>query len=408
MNNPNKYKPLSSEELFQLLDKQSNTEINFDGMDDFEREALEGFTENVNTEKAKALTQEVNTAISKKVSEGNGGQKNKIIWFSAAASIVLIIIVSVFFLNQSRDESNIALNDVKEDTKHAVTQIELPAPPEAISNNIANSTLESNGKAESKLFKSSETTKNKTQQPIEAKELESGAKEPGSNKQALAEAKPTYGGVTKNSKDFSKEGDLSSMENDEANKQTMVLADKLVANKKEEISREESEKANDVSIAQNAAPISAASGYAQQDNQKADMDSKSAERTVKEKAKKSASDDANGLITVSKTSPAASVSAEQVQIKGAFYNGGELAIKQYVIDYFKEKNITVSLKGKFKITGTVNTLGVLNVTSLIQITKEYCGCEEQIKSALNTMKNWSPASSGGKSSSARVEFTLVF
>ncbi len=73
-----------------------------------------------------------------------------------------------------------------------------------------------------------------------------------------------------------------------------------------------------------------------------------------------------------------------------------------------EKNITVPLKGKFKITGIVNSSGLLNVTSLTSITKEYCGCEEQIKSALNAMKNWSPASSSGKSSSAPVEFILIF
>lgn len=401
MNTPNKHKPLSSEELFQLLDKQSNTETNFDGMDDFEKEALEGFTENVSSEKAKTLTQEVNAAISKKVSEGNGGQKNKIIWFSAAASIVLIIIVSVFFLNQSKDESNIALN---ESLKKEV------ANPEGLPTQEPTAASEEKLETKSANAISQEVTKNQTQQPIEAKEVESGAKGPAFYKEALAESKPTYGGVTKGSKDISDlENSKNLNESDEAKQQTLALKDKITVSKEEEANKEETEKANDVAIAQNVTTISA-NGYAQQANQKADMDSKNAERLSKEKAKKSVSDDANtnGLVTVSKTSPAVSASSEQIQLKAAYYNGGELAIKEYVFNYFKEKNITISLKGKFKITGTVNNLGELNVTSLTQITKEFCGCEEQIKSALNSMKNWNPAMSGGKATSSPVEFTLQF
>ena len=116
MNNPNKHKPLSSEELFQLLDKQSNNETDFDNLDDFEKDALEGFSAYSTPDKAKELTEELNIAISKKVSEEKGGQKNRIIWFSAAASIVLIIIVSVFFLKQTKEDSatNLALNETKE------------------------------------------------------------------------------------------------------------------------------------------------------------------------------------------------------------------------------------------------------------------------------------------------------
>jgi len=75
VNNPNKHKPLSSEELFQLLDKQANNETDFDSLDDFEKDALEGFSAFSTPETAKALTEELNMAISKKVSEEKGGQK---------------------------------------------------------------------------------------------------------------------------------------------------------------------------------------------------------------------------------------------------------------------------------------------------------------------------------------------
>lgn len=395
MNTPNKHKPLSSEELFQLLDKQSNTETNFDGMDDFEKEALEGFTENVSSEKAKTLTQEVNAAISKKVSEGNGGQKNKIIWFSAAASIVLIIIVSVFFLNQSKDESNIALNETPH--KEIIN-------PEVLS--TQEPTVASEEKIETKSTNSisSGFSKNQIQQPIEAKEVESGAKGPAFYKEALAENKPTYGGVTKGTKDIS---DLESSKNlnesDEAKQQTLALKDKITVSKEEEVNREETEKANDVTTI-------SANGYAQQANQKADMDSKNAERLSKEKAKKSVSDDANtnGLVTVSKTSPAVSASSEQTQLKAAYYNGGESAIKEYVVTYFKTKQLNSSIIGKYKVKGIVDEKGNLKVNSIVIISNEDVDFTENIKKALNSMKNWNPAMSEGKASPASVEFTLQF
>ena len=80
MSNPDKHKPLSAEELFKLLDNTSNKAIDFDELDDFEKEALEGFSAHSDAQKAKALTDDLNFAISKKATESNkGGTKNKVI-----------------------------------------------------------------------------------------------------------------------------------------------------------------------------------------------------------------------------------------------------------------------------------------------------------------------------------------
>ena len=116
MSNRDKHKPISAEELFKLLEDKSNKVNDFEDMDDFEKEALEGFTAHSTPQKAKTLTDELNSAISKGVeeSENRGGAKNRIIWFSAAASIALIIFVSIFFFNQSNQDSenNIAINEI--------------------------------------------------------------------------------------------------------------------------------------------------------------------------------------------------------------------------------------------------------------------------------------------------------
>ena len=67
MKNQDKHKPLSSDELIKLLDEPSNSEINFDDMDDFEKDALEGFSMHSTPQKAEALIQEINSSISEKV-----------------------------------------------------------------------------------------------------------------------------------------------------------------------------------------------------------------------------------------------------------------------------------------------------------------------------------------------------
>jgi hypothetical protein len=67
-------------------------------LDDFEKDALEGFSAHSHAQKAKALTDELNFAISKKVTSTSSVTKNKIIWFSAAASIVLILWFQFSFL----------------------------------------------------------------------------------------------------------------------------------------------------------------------------------------------------------------------------------------------------------------------------------------------------------------------
>jgi hypothetical protein len=131
---------------------------------------------------------------------------------------------------------------------------------------------------------------------------------------------------------------------------------------------------------------------------------------AKEKAKKSVSDDesVNGLVSVSKTSPAVSASSEQTQLKAAYYSGGELAIKEYVVTYFKTKQLNSSIIGKYKVKGIVDEKGNLKVNSIVIISNEDVDFTENIKKALNSMKNWNPAMSGGKATSAPVEFTLQF
>lgn len=103
MSNKDKHTPLSAEELFKLLeDKHEGALSEEPGLDEFEQDALDGFSAHLPVEDARRLTEELNAKISAAVQE-KGTQKKKIIWFSSAASVALLIVVSVVFFYQSKD-----------------------------------------------------------------------------------------------------------------------------------------------------------------------------------------------------------------------------------------------------------------------------------------------------------------
>lgn len=393
MSKPDKHKPLSPEELFQMLDKQSDTGNAFDDMDDFEKEALEGFAANVSTEKAKMLTEEVNTAISEKVTSTGSTTKNKIIWFSAAASIILIIMISVFFFNQSKHNTanDLALNEVSEDSKppeniesqkqdETATDVESQKKESVVKEPLSDQVVSRNKVAETGL--SSQVVTGKTM-PLAITKTEATPLEMTASDETL------------------KEKDANTIL---AEQQTVVLADKTGVKDKEKSNseNEKSEVNKFYNIDTNTQPNSnnVAQGTAVNND-----DVLNAREVRKEDAKKSSEEKA---AAEKSTKTVASASVAKKEISNAFYPGGELAIKEFVLTYLKEKSITKPIVGKYKIKGTVNTKGNLSVITITQISREYCECATLIKEALNTMKTWTPASTGEKSVNSSVEFTLIF
>ncbi len=379
MKNQDKHKPLSSDELMKLLDVQSDTEINFDDMDDFEKDALEGFSMHSTPEKAKALIKEMNASISEKVADEKGGQKSRIIWFSAAASIVVIVMISIFFFNKSKNETNLALNDNSVEDYKMPTDL-MPSGEEIVtgrndqikSPDNSLTTVSKNSKPETLQEKSLETTTNG----------------------------PAYGGVIGEANKVSKsaEGNLFS-DRDQNQEQKNGLTDNFDDQKKEILASSESIAANDLSIAQKSTSVPSTTGYSKDANRKEDAETIVKEESNKVKAKKYSNDNVDELSTVSKSAPVA-LSENKIN-QSAYYTGGETAIKDFVVNYLKEHSSSTSIKGKYKVIGYVNAKGELKVTSITQITKNFCeGCTDKMKEALNTMKNWN--------SSSVVEFTLDF
>ncbi len=400
MSNPDKHKPLSAEELFKLLENKSDKATDFEDMDDFEKDALEGFTNHSDPQKAKELSEELNLKISKRVEQtGKGGAKNKIIWFSAAASIALIILVSIFFFNQSKQdlENNLALQEVTEDNKPSATE-EQNAALETVTKNNDNIIVE--GNKEQETSKSQGVLNTKNAEKVTSSGL---ITEPSV---AVFENKLSSLSGETGAKDESKsrtENDLDVLQ-----KQAVVLTDKTDVKKKEKSSVEQEIISDGNATDQNVAAATSANEEADKLAYEADNSkkTKSIEQTSKEKAANDKSI-ANSAATARISSAPSSVSTSG-EINNPYYTGSELAIKDFVLFYLKSKQITKPIIGRYKIIGKVNVKGELSVSEIKQISLEDCKCTELIKEALNTMNKWHPAIQNGKLIESNVEFTLMF
>ncbi len=390
MKHQDKHKhPLSSEELFQWLDHPSNSEMNFDDMDDFEKEALEGYTSLANSEKAKTLVEEVNASISKKVTEQKGGQKHKIVWFSAAASIVLVVMISIFFFNKAKQssDSNLAINENKETVTEGQKLQEFINPSNSDSKEIESDKVEKLEEViNSKNVLSESETKNNS----------SSASTLSQNKSMTPVAR-----LTDESKDYFKNRKEESL--DELNAQSIAIDKKAELKQKEKISSNNDKiEIDKASVVLESKSLSNGNSVSQVEyTSKVDGDYKVTKNEESQNGTKEiAASEKMTLTTVNKASaPATSINKEQSNITS--YSGGESAIKEYVLNYLKEHSQNSSMKGKYEVLGKVNAKGELKVDTITQISKEYCeGCSDKIKEALNTMKNWN--------ASSVAEFTLNF
>jgi hypothetical protein len=422
VSNPNKHKPLSKEELFKLLEN-TNKASGFDELDDFEKEAFEGFSAHTDAKKAEALTEEVNLAISKKVygTDVKGEKKNKVIWIGAAASIVLIIMISVFFFNQSKKQAQttIVLNEHTEEIAPVISPAGTIPPLEPGSETSVGTTAPENNRGEelAKLMQA--------EGPKQPEVIASISDEPNArfteNKPVLSEQQDQ---VRKEKRD----------DDDVLKKQNEVVADKLEVKGKSAANDLEQEIANaDVSLSsQNVATnISAQSiaiastatkGGKDADYKVAEEKSAKAKKAPEKQsaAKEQSNPDSESSGATAYTQPASSpvqnatlnnsnttILAGAINNNSAYYAGGELAIKQVVVAYFKDKALTVPI-GKYNMKGTVDVKGKLKVNALTKLSVEDCNCSGDIQKALNAMKNWNAAIKNGKKVSSNVEFVLTF
>lgn len=386
MNNKDKHTPLSAEELFKLLeDKNTASLSDHADLDDFEKEALEGFSAHVSVEEARRLTEEVNTGISEAIQEKGSGKK-KIIWFSSAASIALLIMISALFFYQTKQHADhsIALN---EDTKEE--QKSFPPSDETVSAAIDPGTLpladrpdeNASSVIRSKTKVSSEAGKEHTRMAAEekiiiaeSKNLEQEIVMMETQAQDKDMSGKGYAGVPAASVPV-----ITSAESAGAKFETDA-SDQVVSNNKQ--------------VAETAPKKSESSASAKL--------KKAARKTDNEKNDEAAKTQAYDDVQVSGN---ASLKTTSV----AYYKRGEASIKEYIFNYLKEKKESKPAPSAvYKITVTVFTTGRAKVKAITMNGSDKGPGINAITEALNTMQGWTPAIADKTPINSDFSFELTF
>lgn len=116
----NKHTP-DSDELLKRLETHDSS-----GLDDFEKEALEGFDSLDNVELAKDLNASLNKKLDEKYFQKEGGNKKGMMYLSLAAGLVLIVGLSIFFMNIMGDKKEMAMQSAP-DTEKIANEVSKPS-----------------------------------------------------------------------------------------------------------------------------------------------------------------------------------------------------------------------------------------------------------------------------------------
>lgn len=437
MNQNHKHTPLSPEELVKLLEHRSNNEPDLSELDDFEKEAFEGFSAHTSPIEAKKLMDEIQSDISKKASytlineQADSSKKNKIIWFSAAASLVLIIGLSVLFIKKSdvTTAQSLALNEAK------LKQEPSPTPPE-ITTTTATESKPEIVSAEGKADKQSEKSNTNIQQTV-SNELSIATVSKGAGKSAENTGPISRGLVNKpstkdnstgyaydnsvsaNSKDKNTNTDVEKISRESNNSNNKEQDDLSKNQSGERIVLDEvasiPASANAVTKAEEEKNISLVSEKSLKSKTDAKKESSkqpvSLAETNPDSYREEANADGDRMESESRayTTTAQNTKAtKSTQNTVANYVGGEASIKDYILTYSKKINSTKKLQGTFMIIATIKKDGTLKVISINNVSKDYSNCKDFLKEALNTMKKWNPAITNGNKVDSETQFTIIF
>lgn len=416
MDQRNHNNPLSVEELLKAIEQKSNAENSFDNFNEFEKDALEGFDAYSTPEKTKLLIDSINKEIALKIqpNETSTSKKNNIIWFSAAAGLALIVVLSiVFFKNESiTTNSNLALNE-----KQLVTPAQDNAPETITSkeNNEAES-----GKISPKEVISISSSLDDTKNRFKTIEEQVPSKNKDSDEKSIAyfgdEEKKSDVALEQNMNQVTSNGSASTTNaGNDADLSSSIKKEK--SKPAQTVSTESLNEENDITQKESAKKLA-------KENNNADKlaigETKAKEVVAYQNPKANNNVNSNSSTTNNPNSgglmqpnPAITTENENYKTDGisssnAYYSSGEIGIKNYILNYYKKTNATNQLKGTFKIKGKVLENGNFVTTSITPISKDYSQSESFLTEALNKMPIWIAATKNNKVTSSNVEFVLIF
>ncbi len=391
----NKHTP-NSDELLKRLESNDSSRL-----DDFEKEALEGFDSLENIPLAKNLTDSLNKKIDEKYLNKESGGKKGMMYLSMAAGLVLVVGLSIFFMNIMGDKKEMAMESAPT-TEQIANEVTKPSDL---------SPAEEESKAEGKggevntitttdaLAEKSATGGGKDISELDRRAKTESDKDDGlTSRMVVKETKPTES-VANNEGDYKKLPETKTTSGPPAG--NIPAASPVVLEDKKSLDREE-ESNEKVSLSKNNSDA----------NKQAESGVKKRAAPKKEKAKSGealASDDiaANDESTVN--SPA---NVSQQTVVGGVATGtgtkrdesGYLHNVEYgnhayykPQDYLKvEINKSEMLKTNvkaFKAELTINEKGTVTaVKFLTGFTSNCPNCKQELEKILLNMPGWKPKS----------------
>ncbi len=394
MNKQNSNNLFNKDELLKLLnEKQSGDSNALSDLDDFDKEALQGFESLDDTTQATHLLNDIDKEISVRVGDDSVRKRNPYIWIGAAASVALIILISVIVVKQSHKDlasTNLSLNEPENNFDKTIVAESLPDATISDativlddkitkSKKISQSTvtiIALNQKSANELA----TTGVSSSTDFEKKENENNADGLASD----ADVK-TLSGISSNDIALAEQVVVTSVINE-----TKPMATSMPAINKEV----------DVS---NIAFNDSKNKYNKKNTTEVNEEKIALEKSDKGKTKSEA------VITGSDNGLSISRDASLNNETAAYYFGGNVKLKQDVINYNAAKNDNIlQLIGTYKIGITVYDTGLIKVNTIKTISGNCKDCVNVISKALFSFKIWKPAVFKGKNITSDLEFTLSF
>lgn len=409
--NSDKHKPLSPEELFRLLETKNESALAGDDLDDFEKEALEGFSAHTSAQKARELTEEVHQRIHEQL---DGSPKKRpaarIIWFGAAASVVVGLVISAYILTrEAKFSDELALNkELTDKVKEAPAAPALEEAPAAITNE-------------------QQKQEQETKPQVPAREIAA----------SQVESTPEKADPGSEIHTISKDGDFNQMKNDVAaaevnlekskdeSKKSLSQAGSESELKLAEISEQENRKAGYVSngaVAANKAlavpkeeqGFMAPAAEKLQKESPVTTDERYRNTNVEKttgffKKGKKLEDNANmyDVTTATGSAKTEDYKAPLGNARAAYYVGGEQALKAGILTWFKEHQYEAP-KGNYNVRMKIGAEGGVQVLEIKGEKNQDEKVLRRLEECLKSLKNWNPAISDQEATESETAFTLGF
>jgi hypothetical protein len=426
----NKHTP-DSDELLKRLNSNDSS-----GLDDFEKEALEGFDSLDNIEQAKQLTNELNRKIDETYFEKKeGGNKKGIMYLSMAAGLVLIVSLSVFLINYlGVDKKEMAMSPETKTSEQIANEVAKPndiAPAEepkketetktggdinTITTTDALSETTVSGKKEGKA-ESDKREQNKT-------DKDDGLK----SRMVLKEKKPERANENNKLADAEQLDESTKSQGPPAGNVAVTSPAIVVEDQKNKPGQSvggkgKEEEAKEKNVLAKSAPDNNASrkdvvasgessgkdSFKKSESKKQKTKSNEGEALASDDAKTKAGDETDAPKTLNQTE-AGSAPTETKRDESGYVHNAEFANRSYSkpqdyikVEIDKSEMLKTNVKA-FKAELTINEKGIVTAVKFLTAFDNCTGCKKELEKVLLNMPGWKAATKGEKTVTETVSF----